>query len=62
MGETTMIKKYSLGEKGPEVGCLGYGAMVLEGYYGQSDDNQVVETIRHAVQAGMMVDSADAYG
>ena len=57
-----MIKKYSLGKKGPEVGCLGYGAMVLEGYYGQADDNQAVETIRHAFEAGMMIDSADAYG
>jgi aryl-alcohol dehydrogenase-like predicted oxidoreductase len=44
------------------IGCLGYGAMVLEGYYGHSDDNQAVETIRHAVETGMMVDSADAYG
>ncbi len=57
-----MIKKYSLGKTGPEIGCLGYGAMVLEGYYGHSDDSQAVETIRHAVDAGMMIDSADAYG
>ena len=57
-----MIKKYSLGENGPNIGCLGYGAMVLEGYYGHSDDSQAVETIRHAVEAGMMIDSADAYG
>lgn len=57
-----MIKKYSLGKIGPEVGCLGYGAMGLEGYYGNSDDDQAVETIRHAVEAGMMIDSADAYG
>ncbi len=57
-----MIKKYPLGKKGPEIGCLGYGAMVLEGYYGSSDDSQAVETIRHAVDAGMMIDSADAYG
>ena len=57
-----MIRQYSLGEKGPEVGCLGYGAMVLEGYYGQSDDNQAAKTIRRAVECGMMVDSADAYG
>ena len=57
-----MLKNYRLGKKGPEVGCLGYGAMVLEGYYGHSDDDQAVETIRHAVDAGMMIDSADAYG
>lgn len=57
-----MIKKYPLGKIGPEVGCLGYGAMVLEGYYGSSDDDQAVKTIRHAVESGMMLDSADAYG
>lgn len=58
-----MIKKYSLGKNGPDVGCMGYGAMVLEGYYGASDDSQAVETIRHALDAGItMIDSADAYG
>lgn len=58
-----MIEKRSLGKGGPVVGCLGYGAMVLEGYYGASDDTQAVETIRHALDAGMtMIDSADAYG
>jgi len=57
-----MVKKYFLGKMGPEVGCLGYGAMGLEGYYGHSDDDQAVTTIRHAVTAGMMIDSADAYG
>ena len=58
-----MIEKRSRGKGGPVVGCLGYGAMVLEGYYGASDDTQAVETIRHALDAGMtMIDSADAYG
>jgi len=33
-----MITKRQLGSKGPEVGCLGYGAMVLEGYYGGVDE------------------------
>ena len=37
--------------------------MVLEGYYGASDADQAVETIRHALDAGLtMIDSADAYG
>jgi aryl-alcohol dehydrogenase-like predicted oxidoreductase len=44
------------------VGCLGYGAMVLEGYYGQANDEQAVRTIQHAMDLGMMIDSADAYG
>jgi aryl-alcohol dehydrogenase-like predicted oxidoreductase len=58
-----MIEKRNLAKKGPAVGCLGYGAMVLEGYYGASNDDQAVETIRCALDVGMtMIDSADAYG
>lgn len=58
-----MIEKRRLGHDGPAVGCLGYGAMVLEGYYGASDDQQAIKTIRHALDLGVtMIDSADAYG
>ena len=57
-----MIEKTNLGKEGPLVGRLGYGAMVLEGYYGASDDDSAVKTLVHAIDAGMMIDSADAYG
>ncbi len=58
-----MIPKRSLGKGGPATGCIGYGAMVLEGYYGASDDAQAEKTVRHALEAGLtMIDSADAYG
>lgn len=58
-----MIEKRKLGSQGAAVGCLGYGAMVLEGYYGASDDDQGVQAIRRALDAGMtMIDTADAYG
>ncbi|MDJ0945586.1 MAG: aldo/keto reductase [Kiloniellales bacterium] len=57
-----MIDQRLLGREGPSVGCLGYGAMVLEGYYGGSDDDAAVETLRHAIDLGMMIDTADAYG
>lgn len=57
-----MIEQAKLGEHGPLVGRLGYGAMVLEGYYGASDDRSAVETLAHAIDMGMMIDSADAYG
>ncbi len=57
-----MIRKKPLGDGGPEIGRLGYGAMVLEGYYGASDDDAAVATLRHAIEMGMMIDSADAYG
>ena len=58
-----MMQKRLLGGGGPLVGALGYGAMVLEGYYGASDDDEAVRTIHRALDAGMtMIDSADAYG
>ena len=58
-----MIEIRLLGKNGPAVGCLGFGAMVAEGYYGASDDDQAVKTMHRALDAGMnMIDSADAYG
>lgn len=57
-----MIPRNNLGRSGPKVGCLGYGAMVLEGFYGPLDENQAVKTVQKALDAGMMIDSADAYG
>jgi aryl-alcohol dehydrogenase-like predicted oxidoreductase len=58
-----MIVQRPLGKNGPAVGCLGYGAMVLEGYYGESNEKEAIQTIRRALDAGMcMLDSADAYG
>lgn len=41
---------------------IGYGAMVLESYYGQSEDNAAMETLIHAIDQNMMIDTADAYG
>ena len=58
-----MIEKRTLGPGGPLVGSLGYGAMVLEGYYGASDDDEAIRTVHRALDAGLtMIDSADAYG
>jgi aryl-alcohol dehydrogenase-like predicted oxidoreductase len=58
-----MIKKRTFGSSRASVGCLGYGAMVLEGYYGASDDKQASGTIHRALEVGMnMIDTADAYG
>ncbi|MGB5687362.1 MAG: aldo/keto reductase [Candidatus Electrothrix sp.] len=57
-----MVERAALGHDGPEVGRLGYGAMVLEGYYGESDDKGAVNVLCHAIDSGMMIDSADAYG
>lgn len=41
---------------------IGYGAMGLEGYYGDSDDTAAIQTLVHAINQGMMIDTADAYG
>jgi aryl-alcohol dehydrogenase-like predicted oxidoreductase len=58
-----MIEKRRLGKEGADLGRIGYGAMALEGYYGASNDDQAIETIRCALDVGMgMIDTADAYG
>jgi aryl-alcohol dehydrogenase-like predicted oxidoreductase len=41
---------------------IGYGAMGLEGYYGQSEDSSAIEALIHAIDQNIMIDTADAYG
>jgi len=50
-GDGLMIRVRPLGSHGPAVGCIGDGAMVLEGFYGTSDDNHALETIHRALDA-----------
>jgi aryl-alcohol dehydrogenase-like predicted oxidoreductase len=58
-----MIPQRSLGKQGLKVGAIGYGAMVLEGWYGAIDESAAVDTIRHALDIGVnLIDTADAYG
>ena len=57
-----MMDKAPLGKDGPEIARLGYGAMGLEGYYGESDDQAAIRTLNRAIDLGMMIDTADAYG
>lgn len=58
-----MIAKRRLGKEGPEVGAVGYGAMVLAGYYGPVDEDAGVRAIHRGLDAGVtMIDTADAYG
>ncbi len=40
-----MIPRRRLGSSGPSVGAIGYGAMVLEGYYGAVEEAAAVEAI-----------------
>lgn len=52
-----------LGVQGLEVSAVGYGAMGLEGFYGDVDESQAVRTIQHALDIGVtLIDTADAYG
>ncbi|HXT13897.1 MAG TPA: aldo/keto reductase [Candidatus Angelobacter sp.] len=58
-----MVPERVLGKNGPKVSAIGYGAMVLEGYYGATDETAAVETLRHALNIGVnLIDTADAYG
>jgi aryl-alcohol dehydrogenase-like predicted oxidoreductase len=58
-----MFPQRQLGKQGLKVGAIGYGAMVLEGYYGAADEAAALETIRHALDQGVnFIDTADAYG
>ncbi|WP_374727590.1 aldo/keto reductase [Haloactinomyces albus] len=52
-----------LGRKGPEVSAVGYGAMGLSGVYGQADDAESTELLRHLLDIGLtFLDTADVYG
>ncbi|MBI4968825.1 MAG: aldo/keto reductase [Rhodospirillales bacterium] len=48
---------------GRSVGAIGYGAMVLEGYYGPIDEAESLSVLRAALNAGAtLIDTSDAYG
>jgi aryl-alcohol dehydrogenase-like predicted oxidoreductase len=56
-----MLRK--LGPHGLQAAPIGYGAMVLEGYYGAVDEAAAVSTIQRAIDLGAtLIDTADAYG
>lgn len=59
-----MIVQRTLGRwQGLKVSAIGYGAMVLEGYYGAADEAAAVETLRRTLDLGVnFIDTADAYG
>lgn len=58
-----MIEQRPLGSSGPDIGRLGYGAMVLEGFYGETEESASVAALHKALECGLtMIDTADAYG
>jgi len=52
----------SLGKNGPSIPRVGFGAMTLDGLYGAVEEDTAVGVLRHAVESGLMIDTADAYG
>lgn len=52
-----------LGETGPVVSVVGFGAWGLSGDYGPADDAQSVLLLRQAIDLGItLIDTADEYG
>lgn len=59
----TKITYRQLGKDGPKVSAIGLGCMSLSGIYGEADDSQSEELIRHAIDLGVNhLDTSDMYG
>jgi aryl-alcohol dehydrogenase-like predicted oxidoreductase len=61
------VRRRQLGSGGPEITTLGFGAWAVGGPWkfgwGPTDDDESIEAIRHAVEAGVgWVDTAAVYG
>jgi hypothetical protein len=55
-----VIPQRALGKQGLKVGAIGYGAMVLEGWYGAIDETAAVDTTRHSLDHGVnLIGTAD---
>ena len=53
----------TLGKSGLTTSALGLGCMGMSDFYGQSDDQESIATIHHAVEHGVVfLDTADMYG
>jgi aryl-alcohol dehydrogenase-like predicted oxidoreductase len=60
---TQSMKNRTLGTTGPTVSAIGLGAMGMSDFYGPSDDNESIATLRAALDAGVtLIDTGDFYG
>jgi len=58
------IPQRRLGNNGPLVSAIGFGAAVLSpGYFEPVDDDTAIDTLRHALDRGVnLIDTSDVYG
>ena len=58
------MKYTQLGERGPEVSTIGFGAWAIGGVnWGKTDDNVSIQAINEAIDQGVtLIDTADVYG
>jgi aryl-alcohol dehydrogenase-like predicted oxidoreductase len=57
------MKKRTLGPDGPEVSAIGLGCMGMSAFYGSTDDEESLRTIRRALELGCnFLDTSDMYG
>jgi aryl-alcohol dehydrogenase-like predicted oxidoreductase len=57
------MKKRTLGPGGPEVSEIGLGCMGMSAFYGATDEDEAVATIKRALELGCnFLDTSDMYG
>ena len=57
------MQQHQLGNNGPWVSALGLGCLAMSDIYGPADQQEGIETIRTALDAGInLLDTADYYG
>lgn len=57
-----MIERAKPGQNGARIGRPGCGATGFGAFYGAAGESDAIATLCHAIEAGMMIDSADACG
>jgi aryl-alcohol dehydrogenase-like predicted oxidoreductase len=57
------LQQRALGRQGLEVSAMGLGCMGMSEFYGTTDEDESIATIRRAIELGVtFLDTADMYG
>jgi aryl-alcohol dehydrogenase-like predicted oxidoreductase len=57
------LTRVRLGSSGLHTGRIGFGAMPLSGVYGEADDGESIELLRHVIASSVnMIDTSNSYG